>query len=910
MAEFEATPAPTPVETTEIKASSGVETLGQRDYRSILREENPTLSKLLKQTLTGELEVAKEEDIMLEYLPFYMEDYMKHLGKMSKYFPYENTSKVRLERPKLNDVNKKMKNNRAEVTAFDEIMDKFDKDLMDIQFDAEINIKNVSLFKYRVTYYLNMNEWAIRLYKFLDKDEMPPRNHRLYLNALLSCSRAIEDLERENRYGPDFMKAYTFIYPKLRKIITKRFKMDMYVNIFKNPDLIEECAWDISKPNAVELNSVQMEINREVMGSVIHDQTKLIEVISPPGTGKTLNAVLLAGKLDQYYTGLIQSKTIGGKDDLPTVMKELNEELSEDYEEDDSEEEEDKVEEEEKKTGHKSSKKIFLKDESKYLLYICYNNLVRTEVATLCNSLEVDQLFWLATSEEFGGKIDTLIRPFFSSFSNKKNMKKDKIKEDEFRFGDIRKQWAYFQTKVKRRPAMIISDLHSAHELIKTYPDRFIPYFDEAFAGSDNEITIRILSILPKTSILLSATLPEPKNIPTIIQNFIVRNHGTSIEDNIKVIKSNKQHISCTVIAPDGCIYMPHHFIEEYSEFSSFIDNIKKDPLKIRCYSPQIVYLMAKHMMEDLPEELTFEVKFEDYGKVRHEYIRNYAMEILSFVASSGNIELFNKLKSYHPKKMENMDKDKILTSNAHYYQDGNTLHVSSSEDFEENMEIIVSPILTKAPRLKGYLEKYTKEMEDNKKLIDQIKENPSKFRLKTKNDIQIRISELENKKFRIQWVPELVINSREHGAQFGRDIYNVSEVLSVEVNELKQMEEKNAKLLLSGIALYQPEKMTPFDLEIFKQHRNDYRFIFSTPSIVYGTNMSISIIDIDETFDKVASRNSVYQLMGRAGRRGKKSYNAMILFREWKMLRMVMNKTYVDTEANMAEELFQEIIS
>ena len=120
------------------------------------------------------------------------------------------------------------------MTAFEEIMDKFVNDLKDIQFDSEINIKNVSLFKYRITYYLNMNEWAIRLYKFLDKDDMPPRNHRLYLNCLLSYSRAIEDLQRENRYGPDFMKAYTTIYPKLRKIITKRFKSDMYVNIFKN----------------------------------------------------------------------------------------------------------------------------------------------------------------------------------------------------------------------------------------------------------------------------------------------------------------------------------------------------------------------------------------------------------------------------------------------------------------------------------------------------------------------------------------------------------------------------------------------------------------------------------------------------------------------------------------------------
>ena len=43
MAEFEGTtivPVETTAVSTETKSSSGVETLGQRDYRSILREEN------------------------------------------------------------------------------------------------------------------------------------------------------------------------------------------------------------------------------------------------------------------------------------------------------------------------------------------------------------------------------------------------------------------------------------------------------------------------------------------------------------------------------------------------------------------------------------------------------------------------------------------------------------------------------------------------------------------------------------------------------------------------------------------------------------------------------------------------------------------------------------------------------
>mgnify|MGYP003352380894 CR=1 FL=1 len=65
--------------------------------------------------------------------------------------------------------------------------------------------------------------------------------------------------------------------------------------------------------------------------------------------------------------------------------------------------------------------------------------------------------------------------------------------------------------------------------------------------------------------------------------------------------------------------------------------------------------------------------------------------------------------------------------------------------------------------------------------------------------------------------------------------------------------------------------------------------------------------VEIDDSF--LATRNEIYQLMGRAGRRGKKSFNAMVIFRDMFRLRMVMNSMYVDVEAMSAEMNFQRII-
>ncbi len=889
-------------------SGGGVQTMGTRNYGDVLRNEEPILKKLV-QTIKGEVDEEQElKDIDLAYLDIYMEEYKNTLGDNRKYFKFKVSEDVK--RPEQTNKNQKGKNNRDEVARFDTTLTTFKEDLKNMIFD-EVTVNPVfveptytSGFKNKISYYLYMNKWVILFYKMMSKNNNI--NGKVLIDCYISYLRSITDLEENNVYGEKFLEAYKKIKDKIEELLNEKYPnhREKVAILFKNPKLISDSFWDLSKPSSVSVYPEQYIVLQNLMEALINNNSMLLFYKIPPGNGKTMFGVPIAVKISEFYKSKIDRNEICGTDDLEYVKR--IEELEKNHEE----------------AGTTPPVEVIpenvrdrKRDESKYLLYICYNNLVRAEVATMCNGEGIDVPFWFATSEYFNDKIDTLLRPWKICYSDWKKAKKSKdVKE---RFASLKVQWAYFQKETRCRPAMIISDLYSAYNLLKTFPDRFIPYFDETFAGSENEITMRILSLLPKVSILLSATLPEFEEIPTIINNYLVRHNEVDNRDNVlKMVRLNRIHISCTTIDPNGCVVMPHNTIEDKNDLLSYIDNINSDPLKIRCYSPQIVFLLADHLMSYLPEELTFNRKFSDLGLIRHEHIRNYALELLRYVARQESDELFIKLNEFRPKKMENMDRENLLTSNAFYYQNGNTIHVSSYEDFEPNFEIITRHIRNSSQRLPLIIQEYLAKIEENKLLIEDIKENPARHGFVGKNgrvnvkEKDKKIDELEKKRFKIKLRPESVINSREHGALYNRVIHNPSVHLTYDVEVLKSIPEDLAKLLLSGVGYYNPMTMSGLELHTFKIHRNEFSFILSSPAIVYGTNLSISNVDIDSTFSKDASRNSIYQLMGRAGRKGKKSYSAMVVFHDWDSLRLAFNRDYVDVEAQSAENLFGRLIN
>ncbi len=940
MAEFANPEAP-----TEVKSNSnndGIKAMGNRDYKSILREKEPILQKVMKQVMTGQIDENNEEGIQLEYLEFYMDEYRLKLGKeIKKYFPYKNTNPVKIVKPELNNPNQKGKNNREEVTIFNNIVNIFKDDLKNMLFDEENVIPLFTDFKYKINKYLCMNYWAILMYKKMDAGVKVNSKHAI--DCLLSYSRSIEDLEKNNPYGNDFKDAYLYIQSKLEKSINKVYEFKKnYSIIFSNPDILVESTWDKSKESHIKLYSEQLDVLNSIMTSVKKNLTMLLMYKVPPGNGKTMISVPIAAKLNEFYCYLIRNRIINGTDNFDLTLQKENfesttnetnentqsqnkkaEELDDSDSDSDSDSDTESEEEEEKKDEETNENDLNddtvvlpemdkTVDQTKYFLYICYNNLVRTEVASLCNSIGADLPFWMVTSEIFGNRTDVLIRPWKRCYDNWKKTKKMRAKnkeEEKYRFASIPVQWAYFQKATQKRPVMIISDLYSAVHLLKTFPERFVVYFDETFASTDCIETLKIMEYLPKVSVFVSATLPEPVQIPKTIQHFRTK-HGCTNNSFLKMIKLNRQHVSSTIVAPDGCIYYPHQAISTIDQLNEAIENIRDDPLKIRCYSPLSVYLMANNIINELPEELKFTKRYENIGKIRHEDSRNYALDILTFVANSGNVELFNKIMTFRPRKMENLEKKNMLTSNAFYYQDGNTIYTSSSEKYMKNINLITKPILKASPRLAPAVTTLIEEIDNNERMILSIEKNPAHFNLKTKGEINRKLTELRAKKFRIQWTPQLIINSEEHGKIFNRNIFNPSPSINIDVKILKELPEDVAKLVLSGVGLYHPDSMNAIENETFKLLRNEFKFILSTPAIVYGTNMSISNVDIDESFGETASRNSIYQLMGRAGRRGKKSYNAMIIFRDWLSLQRVMAPYYEDVESNRAEEYFANLLN
>lgn len=87
---------------------------------------------------------------------------------------------------------------------------------------------------------------------------------------------------------------------------------------------------------------------------------------------------------------------------------------------------------------------------------------------------------------------------------------------------------------------------------------------------------------------------------------------------------------------------------------------------------------------------------------------------------------------------------------------------------------------------------------------------------------------------------------------------------------------------LLSGLGRYDPSKMSNIEHSVVMREASHGHLacLFASPDIVYGTNMSLITVFIGSAYGKIATRNSLYQLIGRAGRTGK-AHRAKVLFQD-----------------------------
>lgn len=765
-----------------------------------------------------------------------------------------------------------------------EVMNKFSKTLV---INKHVPLEN----KNYIESFFSIIYWAIYLISN-KKDDIPLE---ILFDCAISLYRSIED-SRIFLTSEMINESYELLN-NLETIIRKNPVSSGFSTLLENSGIILESQWDKIKPKSISLYDEQKEIISLIQNNL--DKSMMVFYESPPANGKTLISVILA-----------------------------------------------------KVISHQN--KVHIKEnpnfKRKILLYICYNSIVRSEVGRWCVTHNVDVKNWIAITKPDGqddGKVKTFLRPHKSCYPdwNRKNARTDKDERKfqlarQDRFSDrlidqmlfsleetlpiSRQRWnTYLEFKEESEdnlkkslddpslnyPEMIIADLESAYQLLKEFPEMFVTYFDEAFAAADLEITAKIFSVLNGPSILVSATLAKPEEIPNVIDYFKINNNLES-DDFMHTIKSTRQHISCTFIDQNGYMLALHQKLDNINDLNKFLNVSFHEPLIKRSYSPDIVFNMSKLINNYLPESLKFERVFDHYGKLTHSSIRDYGYNMLSFILTENRVDLFDLLKSSNISIIRDMSVNTLLTSSAVYYQTGKFLHVATSENFNNHVEYLAENFLDKSPRISDILNNYDNRIKAINKSLESLKKgdgNDSK-------EIQYREHEL-NKELddvKLEWPNEFLMNSRDHAKKFDNNhlLKHPNNITFVNRSDFGILTDTEEKLLFSGIGIYNPQAFNKEMMDLFLTKKDHLKGILSTPSIVYGTNIpGLSKIDIDKSFVQDSTKNILYQLIGRAGRRGK-SDSANVIFRDDEMLNIILNQLNVNIEANKVRLNFDKLIS
>jgi hypothetical protein len=121
-------------------------------------------------------------------------------------------------------------------------------------------------------------------------------------------------------------------------------------------------------------------------------------------------------------------------------------------------------------------------------------------------------------------------------------------------------------------------------------------------------------------------------------------------------------------------------------------------------------------------------------------------------------------------------------------------------------------------------------------------------------------------------------------------------------------LDDIRSKLFISGIGIYQPEEFSKGQMDLFLRNKDKFKFILSTPPILYGVNIGVSLIDIDNSFTDECTLNTLYQLIGRAGRKGR-STSASVIFRNRRMLDVIFQNNHINNEAANIELRFNSLL-
>jgi hypothetical protein len=416
---------------------------------------------------------------------------------------------------------------------------------------------------------------------------------------------------------------------------------------------------------------------------------------------------------------------------------------------------------------------------------------------------------------------------------------------------------------------------------------------------------------LPAQAVLLSATLPDiPKELPTLVKDFTGR-HGPKAK--VETVSSLRLPVGCDALDPAGNQVLPHQLAANFEEFQTLVGSLGGDALMQRFYTPPAVRRMSLTVSAhaQLSSTLQFDTIFPHLGAVKHSIIRQYAQQLLSFVSESNLTNVFDALKS--AAVIESTADPVPITASTlltHYCTDGRALAVAASkkgvftdvltsggssssvnvaEPKDQTLDVIarLATASYNFPNLRQFVTDYEQQV-TNWKNVGASLDN-SKVSKRDKEAVitlQDAINSHSQSKPSFNWPLKI------HGRS-----------AAMSVDEVKALPDELAAYLLSGVGYYDPYAMSHEDtVSVMKEAtEGNLACLFASPFIVYGTNIDLITVFIGTSYSFNATRNALYQLIGRAGRTGK-SHRAKVLFQDMPSLRKAMLPSSENIEALIIE--------
>lgn len=846
-----------------------------------------TVRELIKDAYVPRDEMHKEK--YWDYDPV-LDIFIEMYSPLAEWFPLKHK---KIEKTKKQQKTKDLiiEKNQLEIIRQDIQKIKFDKDSQKLVFTK---------YSMGVTGVLAILLWN---YTFLTRKKKNVSINKIaLLDAVISLTRISDDL------GVNFSERLKEGVSTAKRDMEEFIDDSMYDLLFTNPQLLVQSTADKRKDN-VRLYPEQHQVLEEIVSSIREERPLLLGNQMPTGTGKTFLAVPLAQKLFHEKLGktvlfacsnelvcqdLASSALVG--DDIHLWLSRLirDEKTHETkillrpykrcfpsiwktvYKKDDK-----------RKNGTVLEQWEFYTQATKRIPDIIIADL------EACHEIlkEMSNIISCLDDLKITSKKLKHIRPLYSDIIP--------IMRDFEASASYVDLFSQFNALFKKHQNYNLDMLEKNIEKLKTIytlQNTFVAYIDEFISDErSNELMKKIGRILPRTSVIISAILPQFSEMRHFVKTFCDR-HRTTPEASCKRVATAVVNISCAVIDKDGYVNMPHHLVKSMDDLDKLISEIEINPRIRRAYTAKHVFYWADSLRKRLKcDNLDFKTIFPNIGAIRNVKILDYAISILRFLRAQNSVDLLIEFQKYKPRVMDEVRLETLFSTQCFRFE-GKTLLIA--EDVQTKLLRLYDDLYPKSLSWRDLFSDAMKRRALREKAVEALKdkEKDKKKRVITdkdggrdgksdkldKKDMMKEFDDVCSMDVSIHFPPEYVLNSKEHFHRFKPAgskqscVFRNKVDLEDEYNDA--FEERLNVLMSSGVGIYDLYNMTDYQRRLVMDRYPHLLFLCSGKEIVFGTNLpGLVNIFIDSSFGDKEHPNTLYQLMGRAGRMGR-SYHANVI--------------------------------